>query len=70
MITKMEPRLMVKQRLGEIPASGARPRMEVFTSGMPGWYIFAPMAGPGISGTLHIPIEGKRLKTGWKKELV
>jgi len=66
----MERRLMVKQRLGEIPASGARPRMEVFASGVSGWYIFAPMQSPGISGTLHIPIQGKRLKPGWKRLLI
>lgn len=67
---KMDQRLMVKQRLGEIPASDKHPRMEVFTSGEPGWYIFAPMVAPGISGTLHIPIQGDRLKPGWKKLLI
>ena len=66
----MEQRLMVKQRLGEIPANATHPRMEVFTSALPGWYIFAPMPAPGISGTIHIPIQGNRLKPGWKEELV
>ena len=66
----MEQRLMVKQRLGEIPANKTHPRMEVFTSGVPGWYIFAPMSAPGISGTIHIPIQGNRLRLGWKDELV
>jgi hypothetical protein len=65
----MEQRLMVKQRLGEIPANATHPRMEVFTSALPGWYIFAPMSAPGISGTIHIPIQGSRLKPGWKEEL-
>jgi len=66
----MEQRLMIKQRLGEIPANATHPRMEVFTSGLPGWYIFAPMPAPGISGTIHIPIQGSRLKPGWKRKLV
>ena len=65
----MERRLMIKQRLGEIPADRTHPRLEVFTSGVPGWYIFAPMVAPGISGTFHIPMEGKRLKPGWKNLL-
>jgi len=63
-------RMMIKQRLGEIPANAKHPRMEVFTSEKPGWYIFAPMVAPGISGTLHIPIQGNRLKPGWKKLLI
>ena len=66
----MELALMPKQRLGEIPANQSHPRFEVFVSGKPGWYIFAPMPEPGISGTLHIPIKGSNLKRGWKRQLV
>ncbi|MDD5038679.1 MAG: hypothetical protein PHN78_05120 [Dehalococcoidales bacterium] len=62
-------RLMVKQRLGEIPANDTPPRLEVFTSAVPGWYIFAPMAAPGISGTNHFPVKGSSLKRGWQKLL-
>jgi len=65
----MNRRLMVKQRLGEIPATETRPRFEVFTSAEPGWYIFAPMPAPGISGTIHIPVHGRDLKPGWKRLL-
>ena len=68
----MERRLMIKQRMGEIPANKTHPRLEVFTSGMPSWYIFAPMqeiGGTHLSGTIHIPVEGKRLKRGWKQLL-
>lgn len=70
----MEQRLMVKQRMGEIPASGVRPRMEVFTTGVAGWYLFCPMVSggigkPSISGTIQIPIQGKNLKRGWKQLL-
>jgi hypothetical protein len=60
---------MVKGRLGEIPANKNHPRLEVFTSGVPGWYIFAPMVAPGISGTIHIPVRGTDLKPGWKRLL-
>lgn len=66
----MDSRYMVKQRLGEIPANNSHPRMEVFTSGLPGWYIFAPMQAPGISGTLHFAYNGKDLKPRWKHLLV
>jgi len=65
----MDRHLMVKQRLGEIPATKKHPRLEVFTSGVPGWYIFAPMVAPSISGTLHHPVKGSDLKPGWKKLL-
>jgi len=68
-MTLMDQRLMIKQRLGEIPANATHPRMEVFTSGEPGWYIFAPVPAPGISGTIHIPVHGKDLKPGWRKLL-
>ena len=66
----MEQRLMVKQRVGEIPANASHPRMEVFASGVSGWYIFAPMQAPGISGTIHFPVQGKDLVRGWKRLLV
>ena len=66
----MDSRYMVKQRLGEIPANNSHPRMEVFTSGQPSWYIFAPMQAPGISGTLQFAYHGKDLKPGWKHLLV
>ena len=65
----MDRRLMVKQRMGEIPATEKHARMEVFTSGVPGWYIFAPMIAPGISGTIHFPVKGSTLKPGWKELL-
>jgi len=65
----MDNHLMVKQRLGEIPATDKHGRLEVFTSGVPGWYIFAPMVGRGISGTIHIPVKGSNLKPGWKRLL-
>jgi hypothetical protein len=65
----LDKRLMVKQRLGEIPATGKHARFEVFTSAVPGWYIFAPMPAPGISGTIQFPVHGSRLKPGWKKLL-
>ncbi len=64
------PEMMVKGRMGEIPATNKHPRFEVFTTGRPGWYLFCPMPAPGISGTLQFPVEGKSLKTGWKKLLV
>ena len=60
---------MIKQRLGEIPTSGKHPRFEVFTSAEPGWYVFAPMPAPAVSGTLHFPVQGKQLRPGWKKLL-
>jgi len=66
----MDMHYMIKQRLGEIPANKTHPRMEVFASGVPGWYIFAPMPAPGISGTLHFPYHGSQLKPGWKRLLV
>ena len=66
----MDRRLMVKQRLGEIPATEKHPRFEVFTSAEPGWYIFAPMPAPCISGTLHFAVQGKRLRPGWKNLLI
>ena len=65
----MEKRLMVKQRMGEIPATAKHPRLEVFTSGVPGWYIFSPMEGPGISSTVHFPVKGTNLKRGWRRLL-
>lgn len=66
----MDQRYMVKQRLGEIPETDKHSRFEVFTSGIPGWYIFAPMSAPGISGTLHFAYHGRDLKQGWKRLLV
>ena len=60
---------MIKQRMGEIPANKTHPRLEVFTSGALGWYVFAPMVSPGILGTIHIPVKGSNLKPGWKKSL-
>ena len=66
----MDQRLMVKQHLGEIQPTDKHGRFEVFTSGEPGWYIFAPMPAPGISGTIQSPVEGKRLKPGWRELLV
>jgi hypothetical protein len=66
----MDQRLMIKQRLGEIPANSTHPRLEVFVSGVPGWYIFAPMTPDGFSGTIHIPVKGTDLKPGWRKQLV
>ena len=65
----MDQRLMIKQRLGELPANATHPRLEVFTSGVPGWYVFAPMVAPGISGTLHFPVKGSTLKPGWSNLL-
>ena len=65
----MDQRLMIKQRLGEIPANKTHHRLEVFTSGVPGWYVFAPMVAPGISGTIHFPVKGSALKPGWQKLL-
>lgn len=65
----MARHLMIKQRMGELPANKTHPRLEVFTSGEPGWYVFAPMVAPGISGTIQFPVEGKRLKQGWKRLL-
>jgi len=62
-------RLMIKQRLGEIPANKTPPRLEVFTSGVLGWYVFAPMVAPGISGTIQFPVKGSDLKTGWQQQL-
>ena len=62
-------RLMIKQRLGEIPANKTHPRLVVFTSGVPGWYVFAPMVAPGISGTIQFPVKVSELKTGWQKLL-
>ena len=62
-------RLMIKQRLREIPANKTHPRHEVFTSGMQGWYVFAPMVASGISGTIHFPVKGSDLKDGWQKNL-
>jgi hypothetical protein len=59
-------RLMIKQHLGEIPANKTHPRLEVFTSGVPDWYVFAPMVAPGISGTIQFPVKGSDLKTGWQ----
>ncbi len=64
------PEMMVKQRLGEIPATDKHGRFEVFTTGRPGWYLFCPMPAPGISGTLQFPVKGSDLKPGWKKLLV
>ena len=66
----MDRKLMVKRKLGEIPEANGRPRLEVFESGEPGWYIFAPMQSPGVSGTIHIPVRGKDLVRGWKRQLV
>ena len=65
----MDNRFMIKQRLGEIPANETHPRLEVFTSGVPGWYVFAPMVAPGISGTIHFSVKGSALKPGWQKLL-
>ncbi len=62
-------RLMIKQRLGEIPANKTHPKLEVFTSGVPGWYVFAPMVAPGISGAIQFPVKGSDLKPGWHKLL-
>ena len=62
-------RLRIKQRLGEIPANKTHPRLEVFTSEVPGWYVFAPMVAPGISGTIQFPVKGDDLKTGWQQQL-
>ncbi len=62
-------RLMIKQRLGEIPANKTHPRLEVFTSGAPGWYVFAPMVAPGISGIIQFPVKDSDLKDGWQKNL-
>lgn len=64
-----DKRLMIKQRLGEIPANKTRCRMEVFTSGVTGWYIFAPMEVPGISGAIQFPVKGTDLKRGWRRLL-
>ncbi len=64
-----DQRLMIKQRLGEIPANKTHGRLEVITSAVPGWYVFAPMAGPGISGTIHFPVKGTDLKRGWRRLL-
>ena len=66
--------LGIKQRMGEIPATAKHPRLEVFTSGKPGCYVFCPMVSggigkPSISGTIHIPVQGKDLKRGWKRLL-
>jgi len=66
---RLDKRLMAKQRLGEIPATDKHARFEVFTSAVPGWYIFAPMPAPGISGTIQFPVQGFRLKPGWRKLL-
>jgi len=66
------PELGVKQRMGEIPGTAKHPRFEVFTTGLPGWYLFCPMLVIGnvhFSGTIQIPVEGKRLKRGWKRLL-
>ncbi len=48
----MEPRLMIKQRLGEIPANATDPLMEVFISTLPGWYIFAVIVMTSLSLSL------------------
>ncbi len=66
---RLDKRLMARQRLGEIPATGEHARFEVFTSAVSGWYIFAPMSAPGISGTIQFPVLGLRLKPGWRKLL-
>ena len=68
-MNSMNRHLMIKQRLGEIPATKKHARFEVFTSGEPGWYVFAPMVSPGISGTIHFPVKGSDLKRGWQKLL-
>ena len=65
----MDRRLMVKQRMGEIPATSKHPRLEVFVSGEEGWYVFAPMFAPYISGTIQFPVKASDLKRGWKKLL-
>ena len=63
-------RLMVKQRMGELPpGKDRRNRLAVYTSGVPSWYIFVPMPQPGVESTIHIPVHGSRLKRGWKKQL-
>ena len=67
---RMAQEMMIKQRLGEMPATDKHPRFEVFTTGKLGWYLFCPMIALGISGTLQIPVEGKRLKRGWKRLLI
>ena len=56
---RLDKRLMVKQRLGEIPATGKHARFEVFTSAVPGWYIFAPMPAPGVSGTIQFRLKAR-----------
>ena len=68
----MDQRMMVKQRMGEIPANEKHPRFEVFTTGMPGWYLFCPMQSIGnlnISGTIQIPVQGRDLVRGWRRLL-
>ena len=62
-------RVMVKQRLGEIPANDTHPRLAVYTSGEDGWYVFRPMDQNGCEGTLDIPVKGSDLKPGWRRRL-
>jgi len=69
---KMDARYMVKQRLGQITTSFGT-ELEVFTTGMPSWYLFCPMQNIGhgtfSSGTIQAAYHSKDLVRGWKRRL-
>ena len=68
----MDARYMVKQRLGQITTRLGL-ELEVFTTGLPGYYLFCPMQNLGhgtfASGTIQISHHNWDLVTGWKRRL-
>ncbi len=60
----MDKRLMIKQRLGGIPATDKHARFEVFTSGEPGWYVLRRCRHLALVGPSSFRCEGKTSSPG------
>ena len=68
----MDRRYMVKQRLGQITTRTGL-ELEVFTTGLPSYYVFCPMrrlgSGTFASGTIQVSHHARDLVRGWKRLL-
>ena len=67
----MDRRYMIKQRVGQITTKTGE--LEVFTTGLPGYFLFCPMQSLGngtfASGTIQISHHNRDLVRGWRRRL-
>lgn len=66
-----DQRYMVKQRLGQI--TGEHAEFVVYTTGVPGWFLFRIMqplgGGHFVEASIEVAHKGSDLKPGWQAKL-